>query len=646
MRSRLLKIFLALASAAMAGALADMLCALFGFAVPMPLWLLLVGAGALLPLVKKTGFSSLKRSFFGLLSALLCLGLAIPLALFAWTRTGAYELQDPDRQALYGDRRVLVIAPHQDDELNLASGIIDEYIRYGSELRILFVTNGDYSGLELGLQRQREALGAAERMGLQAEDLIFLGYGDAWAPGGPHIYNASPDQALSSFCGETRTYGGPGSPAYNEGRLYTRRHLLEDMKGVILDYMPDTILCVDQDAHSDHRASSMIFEEALGQILREQPDYCPAVLKGFCYPTAFFAPEDFFSPNLLSTQNTYSQDLVKDVNIYKWSERLRLPLGAEALSHSLLGCRTYWQCCMHRSQGLYTRSDRIINGDKVFWLRDTSSLSYEAEISVSSGEGERLNDFKLADRLNIDLGVVPADGVWSPENGDAAPWALIELAQPAALTELRLYDDPDLESNVLNARLSFDNGQSIETGPLEPGGSATVIELQDLGQVKSVKIELLETQGEEAGLTEAELYTQRHDYGLDFIKLMDLEGNFVYDYYIDESGRQSFELYTGAVSQPLTEEGFSLSWDNPACSAEIQSGRIELYCPRGESMELEISQRSGTLTDRARISNPGLFSRRIWPSFEEHILKRSYPALQESSSYLILRTIYRLIRYS
>ena len=98
------------------------------------------------------------------------------------------------------------------------------------------------------------------------------------------------------------------------------------------------IFCVDYDENIDHRAVTMFFDEALGEILTAAPDYDPLVLKGFTYSTAFHAPADFYdSVNLLSTVNPDGERM--ENGVYLWENRVRLPVAADGLSRSLAGCR-------------------------------------------------------------------------------------------------------------------------------------------------------------------------------------------------------------------------------------------------------------------------------------------------------------------
>ena len=45
--------------------------------------------------------------------------------------------------------RILLIAPHQDDEILAAGGLIQKCIKHGDDFLVLFATNGDYHGFVL-----------------------------------------------------------------------------------------------------------------------------------------------------------------------------------------------------------------------------------------------------------------------------------------------------------------------------------------------------------------------------------------------------------------------------------------------------------------------------------------------------------------
>ena len=91
--------------------------------------------------------------------------------------------------------RLVIVAPHPDDEVLGCGGLIQQAVAVGADVRVIYLTNGDhnqmafklYSGrlhlsprdyFKFGEQRRTEALAATSLLGLQPQQLIFLGYPD------------------------------------------------------------------------------------------------------------------------------------------------------------------------------------------------------------------------------------------------------------------------------------------------------------------------------------------------------------------------------------------------------------------------------------------------------------------------------------
>ena len=53
--------------------------------------------------------------------------------------------------------KVLLIAPHQDDEVLAAGGLMHRMQKNGDHVSVLFATNGDYHGPEVALLRYYES---------------------------------------------------------------------------------------------------------------------------------------------------------------------------------------------------------------------------------------------------------------------------------------------------------------------------------------------------------------------------------------------------------------------------------------------------------------------------------------------------------
>lgn len=544
-----------------------------------------------------------------ILSAVLTSAAALlAVAVLCWycvSRDVTYTPVDNGKAQLYGQQRVMLLVPHQDDDINVLGGVIEEYVKYGSEVYVVFSTNGDYYGL--AETRYHEAMDALEFMGVPEDYVIFLGYGDQWQADGPHIYNAARGEVVTSVFGRTETYGMDFHPAWREGTAYTMENFLGDIETVILEYRPDVLYCVDYDYNIDHRALSMSFEKVMGKILAEREDYRPLVYKGFAYSTAWEAERDFYRENLLSAQDVFDGPYQQEPEIYKWNRRVRLPVNAESLSRSLFTARANKALSMYASQGANMYGIKIFNSDKVFWRRDTSSLCYQAQVETSSGSAELLTDFMLLETRNLRHdGDAPYDGVWVPEESDSGKTASVTFPQPRDLTAIVLYDNPDGAGNVENARITFADGTSLETGPLDPGGAAAVFPVEK-SDVTSFTVSILEGTGR-AGLTEIEAYEQVQQ-ELPFVKIMDAEGNFVYDYWIAPEGTQSFFLYSTAG-----ESNFNLTCSGDACGARWQGEAIVVECPVGESCIVTVTSQDGAVSDSVYIHNPGS-AERAWKMF-------------------------------
>ncbi len=553
----------------------------------------------------------------------LLIGIPLVAGFVCWnnvSKAAVYYDSDNGKTSLYADKRVMLLVPHQDDDINVLGGVMEEYVKYGSEVYVVFSTNGDYYGL--AETRTREALNALGNIGIPEDHIICLGYGDQWLPEGPHIYNGYSGEVLTSVFGATQTYGTKAISAYREGNDYTLDQFLSDIESVILEYMPDTIYCVDYDYQIDHRALSHSVEKVLGKILKENTDYRPVIFKGYSYNTAWESAADFYAENIQSVQNVFEEPFLQQPAVYRWEERIRLPVNPANLSRSLVSAGSYVSLAMYDSQEAELHGMQVINGDKVFWQRDVMSLCYDAQIQATSGTAAYLNDFMLLECFDLlDEDRKPFDGTWIPEQWDGEGTVTVTFPEPRDVTEIVLYDHPDDYHNVLNAVIAFDDGTALETGPLDPKGAASRFPVERK-LVSSFMVTLQETQGE-AGLTELEAYGVNRSAVPEFIKLMDQDGNFVYDYWIDLSGTQTFALYTGGNAPEAGENAYTVSCAGAGCSARWEEDALLVSCPEGKTCVITITEKNGDLSDTVYIQNPGK-QERNWITFflkiEEQIM--------------------------
>lgn len=163
--------------------------------------------------------------------------------------------------------RILIVAPHCDDE-TLGPGILlHRALDAGREVKVLLVTNGDGFTLaveedfftlhpsskeyrEFGYQRQRESIAALKKLGMKAEDIIFLGYPDT---GIARMWTEFWDGDHRYFSKFTQTDVSPYKDSFDKNAPYTGVSLLSDLDKVISEYRPTHIyLPHPNDRHPDH----------------------------------------------------------------------------------------------------------------------------------------------------------------------------------------------------------------------------------------------------------------------------------------------------------------------------------------------------------------------------------------------------------
>lgn len=543
-----------------------------------------------------------------LLAVLVVFSITIIFMQVRTKRLFRYTDVEGGKEDFFSGRKVMIFVPHEDDDINLAGGVIEQYIKHGSDVYVTFATNGDgdkrFDMSTMGYTRMREAINSLGLLGVPEKNVIFLGYGDGWGENGPHIYNAGHDTVISSTSGKTATYGLENHPAFSDGRSYTRSNFIDDIKQVLLKYRPDTVFCIDYDTHSDHRALSMLFEKAMGDILNTS-DYKPIVYKGYGYRTAWGSVSDFSES--INITSTISCPADNDVELYNWNRRVRLPIDINSVSRNLQNSKLYTALNLYASQRATECADRIINGDKVFWLRRTDSLLYDAKISVSSGNKDKLTDFMLLDCDDLmKRGDYPFDGVWHPDTDDTEKSICVKFDEKTYIDSIVLYDNPSPYENILNATISFDDGVKIQTGKLNPSGDVTKICVNKETQSFTIKIDKYE--GEHFGFTEIEAFSSGADATSSLYKLTDDKDNFIYDYIVPVTGAQTVKVYSN-YEEKLSLSEFALRSDNRRCKLQTNGEGITLQCPRGQKCQVELLSKDNMLLDRVVFRNPGRIQR-------------------------------------
>lgn len=180
--------------------------------------------------------------------------------------------------------KVLILAPHPDDEAIACAGVIQEALRRKSSLKVVYLTNGDHNQLaflvykkrpvfrtgefiQMGEVRRREAVEAMKSLGLTDETLVFLGYPDFGTFSIFCKYWKS-RRPFKSFL--TRISAVPYKENFSYGSAYTGENILSDLKKILLDFRPTKIFVSHPgDVNVDHKAYYLFLYAALADLEKE-----------------------------------------------------------------------------------------------------------------------------------------------------------------------------------------------------------------------------------------------------------------------------------------------------------------------------------------------------------------------------------------
>jgi N-acetyl-1-D-myo-inositol-2-amino-2-deoxy-alpha-D-glucopyranoside deacetylase len=216
------------------------------------------------------------------------LGAAVIIARQLALPNTTVPLADLQPFSLAGYHRLLILAPHCDDETLSSAGLILAAERLGIQVRVVIATNGDgfffatlrdfhklypthADYIRLGIMRQKESLSALAILGVKADQVTFLSYPDR---GTPALWNTdwSPAKPYRSpFSGDTKS---PYPLTYNVRSVYAGVDYLADLSSIIDDYHPDLIVYPHpDDVHPDHWGLNAFTRLAITLLRHKDPSW-------------------------------------------------------------------------------------------------------------------------------------------------------------------------------------------------------------------------------------------------------------------------------------------------------------------------------------------------------------------------------------
>jgi LmbE family N-acetylglucosaminyl deacetylase len=356
---------------------------------------------------------------------------------------------------------LLVVAPHPDDDLLIAAGVIASAKARGEQVKVVFMTNGDFNGPAEGAIRQVEAVNAQiENLGTTEDDLIFLGYPDGSLLGLLDVYTSADDQFFAPS-GQSVTYGahGLGRADYHSHRFgapaaYNGANVIADLQDVITTYLPDHILTTSEfDQHLDHSSTYALVNLAINATVATHPAYHPTLHK-----TAVWSSDPGESPVWPATMNPATNHEfmpVLDITTLSWEDRESLDVPLAMQSTQWDTNLKYKAIDRHVSQGgAASFLGRFLHKDEIFWAEAASGslpphVDAGAGLSVAAGATASLNGAGSASKNGASLTYQWRQTIGTPVTLSSSTVATPTFTAPSGLTS----------DTVLGFELKVSDGQ-------------------------------------------------------------------------------------------------------------------------------------------------------------------------------------------
>jgi LmbE family N-acetylglucosaminyl deacetylase len=174
--------------------------------------------------------------------------------------------------------RILIVAPHIDDEAIGAAGYAFDAVANGAEVYVVFLTAGDCNRfsarilhktfeptaanyLSVGRTRIAEAHQAMKMLGVPDDHYFVLGYPDRG------LKALIDDRHATVRARGTKQRAVPYEDAMSPGREYRFESVMTDLERVMSIAQPTTVIApVPFDQHPDHAAAAIFTELALEEM--------------------------------------------------------------------------------------------------------------------------------------------------------------------------------------------------------------------------------------------------------------------------------------------------------------------------------------------------------------------------------------------
>ncbi len=426
-------------------------------------------------------------------------------------------------------KNIVILAPHPDDEALCCSGVIYNALLQGYTVNVVVVTNGDYysPGVPLGLQREAESVAAMRVLGVSAQNVIFMGYGDQALQG---LYQSgSPMQVITSPAGQTATYAnqGLGGVSYHQYLYgvpgpYNRQTILGDMEALLQNLQPSDIYTTGVwDDHPDHQATFNFVVEALLDLRRQGVALSTRVHETLIHPPCSSCGVPINAnyqwpgggpgilPSFVPTQPFPEPYYLGSMTPYEWDNVESLPVPAPMQNPTQSANLKAQVISTYVSQGGDVPTNYLfsfVKENEWFWIRDFSTnlagLATVTDSSDTLGSGQ-IGASTVDGFIEGYPGYAPWEWVTQGELNGA--WINLSWPSPVTISQVILYNRMDGVDNVVSGTLQFSDGSHVPVGQLPITGDGSLISFAPK-TVTSMRFTIDNAKGQNIGLTEIEVF--------------------------------------------------------------------------------------------------------------------------------------------
>lgn len=166
-----------------------------------------------------------------------------------------------------------MLAPHPDDEVLMAAGVLFRATHAGQRAVVAVMTNGDYTCTRDGFAREAETVAAVDLLGVPENDVFFLGYPDGHLSRlGTRTLNPVERRRQNGRCERaSHTYANRGHQRVDVAtqhrgapNSYTVLNAVDDLAWLLARLRPrEVYVSHGIDDHPDHAATYTILRRAL-----------------------------------------------------------------------------------------------------------------------------------------------------------------------------------------------------------------------------------------------------------------------------------------------------------------------------------------------------------------------------------------------